>query len=124
MSWEIFIVPGILLAIIIYRVYFVLISSAKLTELIQDYYENDKRQIVLIRKLSLNEKFRYRESTDLAIFISFGTFNSSLFRKPGDTYFRVIELKDTVGNEFQVYTEIQIMNQEIVELIEFDSYEL
>jgi hypothetical protein len=126
MSWEIFIVPVVIITIIIYRVYFVLISSSKLDELIKNYYESDKYQILLIRKLSLNEKFRYRESNDLSMFFSFRQVGpyGSFFRKQGETYFRLIVFKDANENEYQVYVEVQIMNQEILEIIEFDSYEL
>lgn len=127
MSWEIFIIPVVFIAIIIYQIYFVLISSSKLNELIKNYYESDKYQILLIRKLTFNEKIRYRESSNLSMFFSYrqvGLYTPSFLRKQGESYFRVIEFKDSNENECQVYVEIQIMNQEIVELIEFDSYEL
>jgi|GEM_PF-6928812 len=127
MSWEIFIIPIIFIAIIIYRVYFVLISSSKLDELIRNYYESDKFQILLISKLSLNEKIRYRESSSLSMFFSYRQvelFTPSFLRKQGESFFRVIEFKDSNDKEYQVYVEIQIKNQEILEVKEFDSYEL
>ena len=127
MSWEIFIIPVVFIAIIIYRAYFVLISSSKLDELIRNYYESDKYQILLIRKLTLNEKIRYRESSNLSMFFSYrqvGLFSPSFLRKQGESFFRVIEFKDSGDKEYQVYVEIQIKNQEILEVIEFDSYEL
>ena len=53
-----------------------------------------------------------------------GLFTPSFFKKQGESFFRVIEFNDSNDKEYQVYVEVQIKNQEILEVIEFDSYEL
>ena len=120
-NWEFLIVIAVFIGIIIYRYYFILISSPKLDSFIRKYFDNEDYKINLIRKLTLNEKFRYRETSFLNQVMTFGT---SIFSFSNESYFRVLELTDNNGNEFQKYIEIQVINKQIDNVIEFDSYEI
>jgi len=125
MTWEIIIIPVAIVFVIIYRTYFVSRNSSKLNELIKAYYESDKYEIVLIRKLSFNEKIRYRDTNGLSMFFAYRKtgFFCCLVKQP-DSYFRVIEFKAAKDIECQVYVEIEVLNQQIVNVTEFDSYDL
>lgn len=120
-SWELLIVLAFFLGILVYRFYFSMISNPKLNELIHEYYENENLKITSIRKLTINEKIRYRETNDL---YEITTLGMSIFYKSGESYFRVIEFVDKTGKEFQKYVEIQTQNQIIDKVIEFDSYDI
>ena len=121
MSWEFLIVLAFFIGILVYRFYFSMISNPKLNELIHEYYENENLKITSIRKSTINEKFRYRETNDL---YEITTLGMSIFYKSGESYFRVIEFVDKTGKEFQKYVEIQTQRQLIDKVIEFDSYDI
>lgn len=120
-SWEFLAFLTVFIVIIIYRFYFIRISSPKLDSFIREYYDSEEYEITLIRKLTLNEKFRYGETSTLHQVMTFGT---SIFSFKNESYFRVIELADNKGNEIQKYIEIQVANKQIEKVIEFDSYEI
>lgn len=121
MSLEIFLVLGIIIAVIFLRAKYVLISNSSLNELIETYYDQNNFKIIEIRRLSLNERFRYSAWNDVSAFMP---YTNSYFRNSKETFFRVIEFSDNDKHEYQVYVEIQILNREITDLIEFDSYEI
>jgi len=120
-SWEFLAALTVFIGIIFYRFYFIRISSPKLDSFIREYYDSEEFEITLIRKLTLNEKFRYRETSLLHQVMTFGT---SIFPFSNESYFRVLELVDNNGNEYQKYIEILIVNKQIDKVTEFDSYEI
>ena len=122
MNLDILITIGVLLALIIFQLYFGFISKQKLNALINNYFKKEEFEIVKIRKLTLREKVRYNEAQDLVRFYSLGLL--WLISRLGERYFRVIEMSDSKGNEKQIFIEAYIIRRKLKKLTIFDSYEI
>lgn len=122
MNLDILITIGVLLALIIFQLYFGFISKQKLNALINNYFKKEEFEIVKIRKLTLREKVRYNEAQVLVRFYSLGLL--WLISRLGERYFRVIEMSDSKGNEKQIFIEAYIIRRKLKKLTIFDSYEI
>jgi len=124
MNLEIVITFGIVVSTLIF-IFFLnnrRINESQINEMINNFFENENFEIVYIRELSLREKIYYNELSFLRKLFTFGSdllFSSSIIK-----LYRVVETKDTNGNETQKFIELIFVNETLDEIIVFDSYDL
>jgi len=113
-----YVLSAFIMLYLAYNIYQLIISNARLIQIIKHHY-SEKGQIVLtIERLSLNEKIRYGTPISIIRFYNyyFGLLTGKI------EYVRKIEVKGQNDSLTLKYIELQIRKKEVISIKEFDKY--